>query len=200
MSAYVAPRQLVDSGIRLGALSFIEDTMATRSQLKSLRPNVGFLLKEAAGYTREWEVDLTAATLEEDVTVEWLRGTLQFTRTSQGIWVNGGLTGASGAECARCLTSFSQPLELTLEELFYFPPSNAPTRSDYVVTEDNTLDLVGPVREQIVLNMPMRPLCIQDCKGFCAECGANLNEEECQCHQERIDPRLAMLQAFLSDD
>jgi uncharacterized protein len=174
--------------------------MSNKSQLKSLRPNVGFLLREAAGYSRLWEVELPTTIIEEDVSVDWLRGELEFTRTSQGIWVNGSLAGATQAECARCLTVFSQPLEITLEELFYFPPSNALTRSDYVVTEDTILDLVVPVREQIVLSTPMRPLCRQDCRGLCADCGANLNEEQCQCQKETIDPRLAVLQGLLSDD
>jgi uncharacterized protein len=174
--------------------------MSNKSQLKPLRPNVGFLLKEAAGYSRLWEVELPTTALEQDVSVEWLRGQLEFTRTSEGIWVNGRLAAAAPAECARCLTTFSQPLELTLEELFYYPPSNAPTRSDYVVTEDSILDLVGPVREQIVLSTPMRPLCRPDCKGFCATCGAYLDEEECQCQKEEVDPRLAVLRGLLSDD
>lgn len=174
--------------------------MSNKSQLKSLRPNVGFLLREAAGYSRLWEVDLPNTTLEEDVTVDWLRGELEFTRTSQGIWVNGSLAGAAQAECARCLTAFSQPLEITLEELFYFPPSNALTRSDYVVTDDTIMDLVIPVREQVVLSTPIRPLCRQDCKGLCADCGANLNEEQCQCEKEEIDPRLAILQGLLPGD
>lgn len=174
--------------------------MSARSQLKSLRPNVGFLLKEAAGFSRTWEVDLPATTLDVDVSVDWLRGELELTRTSQGIWVNGRLVGASQADCARCLSTYSQSLEIGLEELFYFPPSNAPSPSDYVVTEDNALDLVAPVREQIVLNTPIRPLCIQGCKGLCAECGANLNTEQCHCQRGRTDPRLATLQAFLKDD
>jgi uncharacterized protein len=173
--------------------------MSNKSQLKPLRPNVGFLLREAAGYSRQWEVELPATALDEDINVEWLRGQLEFTRTSQGIWVNGSLAGSVPAECARCLTEFSQPLELTLEELFYYPPSNAPTTSDYVVTEDSILDLSDPVREQIVLSTPMRPLCRQDCKGLCAECGANRNEEVCPCQKEEIDPRLAVLQGLLSD-
>lgn len=174
--------------------------MPIRNQSKSLQLNVGFLLKEAIGYTWQWEIDLPVTILEENTFLEWLQGRLSFTRTSQGIWVDGTLTGASSADCARCLTTFALTLKFKLEELFYYPPSNISNPADYIITEDGLLDLVEPMREQIVLNIPMNPLCKPDCRGFCSYCGENLNLKECHCKDELIDPRLAALQDLLSDD
>jgi uncharacterized protein len=161
---------------------------------------VGFLLKEAIGYTRQWEIDLPTTMLEENTFPERLQGRLSFTRTSQGIWVDGTLTGTSSAECARCLVTFAFTLKIKLEELFYYPPSSISDPADYIITEDGLLDLVEPVREQIVLNIPMSPLCKPDCRGFCSHCGENLNLKECHCKDELVDPRLAALRDFLSDD
>ncbi len=174
--------------------------MPIRNQSKSLQLNVGFLLKEAIGYTWQWEIDLPVTILEENTFLEWLQGRLSFTRTSQGIWVDGTLTGASSADCARCLATFALTLKFKLEELFYYPPSNISNPADYIITEDGLLDLVEPMREQIVLNIPMNPLCKPDCRGFCNHCGENLNLKECHCKDELIDPRLAALQDLLSDD
>lgn len=174
--------------------------MSIRNQLRSLQPNVGFLLKQASGYSRTIEPSLEAMDLDEGVLVERLSGELGLTRTSQGIWVDGTLTGTTRVDCARCLSHFSLSLVIELQELFYYPPSNAPGPSDYVITEDGLLDLVEPMREQIVLNLPMSPRCQPDCKGICSHCGQDRNLEACDCEDDYIDPRLAALKDLISND
>jgi len=47
--------------------------------------------------------------------------------------------------------------------------------------------------------LPMKPLCKQDCKGLCSQCGVNLNIETCQCSVQWEDPRLAGLKALITD-
>jgi len=173
--------------------------MLNRNQSRSLQLNVGFLLKETIGYSRQWEIDLPATMSNENMSLERLQGRLSFTRTSQGIWVDGTLIGTSSADCARCLTTFTFTLKFKLEELFYYPPSDISDPADYIITEDGLLDLVEPVREQIVLNTPMSSLCKPDCRGFCSHCGENLNLKECHCKDKLVDPRLAALQDLLSD-
>ncbi|QQS41572.1 MAG: DUF177 domain-containing protein [Acidobacteriota bacterium] len=59
--------------------------------------------------------------------------------------------------------------------------------------EDDEIDLRDVIREQIVLNLPARPLCREDCKGLCEVCGGNLNKVSCDCKQEETDPRWAAL-------
>jgi len=46
------------------------------------------------------------------------------------------------------------------------------------------IDLTEGIQEQLVLGLPMRPLCREDCKGLCAACGADLNVDECNCRQQ----------------
>ncbi len=58
----------------------------------------------------------------------------------------------------------------------------------------NEVDLNEIVREMILLEMPVRHLCSEDCKGLCAKCGQNLNFGNCDCDKKKIDPRLAVLQ------
>ncbi|HUF03940.1 MAG TPA: DUF177 domain-containing protein [Aridibacter sp.] len=59
--------------------------------------------------------------------------------------------------------------------------------------EDDEIDLRDVIREQILLNLPARPLCKEDCKGLCEVCGGNLNKVSCDCEQEETDPRWAAL-------
>lgn len=167
--------------------------MADQNRLKTLRPNVGYMLKQATSYSRPLEIDLSDVALEENYPLEKLQGQLVLTRTSQGIWVDGTLNGMTATECARCLESFALPLKIKLQELFYYPASNAPSLSDYVVTDDGVMNLTHPLREQLVLNVPIRPLCKPDCRGLCSECGENLNLGDCGCDKETIDPRLESL-------
>jgi uncharacterized protein len=174
--------------------------MPNKNELKLLQPNVGFILRQASGYSRSIELMLDIVELEEDVTIEHLEGSLVLTRTSQGIWVAGTLKGFTPVECGRCLTRFSHELTLELMELFYFPPDNAPSQTEYTVTEDGLLDLVEPVREQVILSTPMSPLCQPGCLGICGQCGQNRNQAICDCKENKIDPRLAALKDLISGD
>jgi uncharacterized protein len=58
---------------------------------------------------------------------------------------------------------------------------------------DDQVDLSELLREQFYLALPMKPLCRDDCKGLCAQCGTNLNTGTCDCHPAWDDPRLAPL-------
>ena len=68
---------------------------------------------------------------------------------------------------------------------------------DYIFIEDNKLDLLPPVEEQMMLEMPSKTLCREDCLGLCPKCGKNLNEGPCTCEKHETDPRLAVLKTLL---
>jgi uncharacterized protein len=59
------------------------------------------------------------------------------------------------------------------------------------------LDLAHMLREQFYLAMPMRPLCREDCRGLCPQCGTNLNVDSCGCTRERHDPRFDGLRTLI---
>ncbi len=61
---------------------------------------------------------------------------------------------------------------------------------------DDQIDLNELMREQFYLALPMKPLCREDCKGLCAQCGTNLNTGTCDCAPVWEDPRLAALKAL----
>ncbi len=66
--------------------------------------------------------------------------------------------------------------------------------------EDDEIDLTEDIINTIVLSLPMKPLCSEECKGMCPRCGANLNKEKCDCVVEDIDPRLAILKDLMIDN
>lgn len=162
-----------------------------------LRLNVGFLLHEHVGYSRTFDFDLPAVQVSDDLDVSHVHGTLRLTRTAQGLYGQGRLQATTPLSCVRCLASFDQAIDAELNDLFAYPPSSA---SDplLAVPETAILDLRPLLREYFLLDVPLQPLCREDCKGLCPECGNNLNEASCSHPSAEIDPRLAGLAGLLS--
>jgi len=69
-----------------------------------------------------------------------------------------------------------------------------------VVVESSVINLYDVIYNDIVLNLPGQVICNEECKGLCPDCGINLNSGDCECTQEKIDPRLAKLQNLFTHD
>ncbi len=172
--------------------------MNLNKKSSALRINVGFLLNETAGYSREIGFDEAREHLGEDLTLYDLRGNVRFTRTAQGLFGQGELTAHLPSECVRCLTTFSQNLSIRIADLFVYPPVQA-LDPLLVVSEDGHINLAPLVREYMLLEMPLQPVCRPGCKGLCPHCGEDRNVVDCGCEDERIDPRFAALKSLLKD-
>ena len=66
--------------------------------------------------------------------------------------------------------------------------------------ENGILRLDEYIIEQVIVSLPIKTLCDDDCKGLCQKCGVDLNKENCDCVHEDIDPRLEKLKDFFSKD
>jgi uncharacterized protein len=163
-----------------------------------LRINVGFLLHQGVGFSRNFDFDHPRVQVGSDLEVAGLKGSLRLTRTAQGLYAQGRLRASAPAECVRCLTEFDQRLEIEVADLFVYPPDQA---SDPLlsVPETGILDLSPLVREYLLLDIPLQPVCRSDCKGLCPECGNNLNETTCTHPTAGIDPRLSALKSLLPE-
>jgi uncharacterized protein len=108
-------------------------------------------------------------------------------------------------ECGRCVEPFELPVNSTFE-LRYVPQTENSGEGEREIAEDDltttfyrdgVLDVTDLLREQFQLVLPMKPLCREDCKGLCPECGTNLNRGTCDCAPRWEDPRLAALKGLL---
>ena len=106
--------------------------------------------------------------------------------------------------CDRCLTPFTLPVDATFD-LRYQPRADNVGEGELKIEEDDlttafydnqTIDLGQLMREQFYLSLPMKPLCLEDCRGLCPFCGTNLNRGSCDCKREWEDPRLAVLKTL----
>ena len=162
-----------------------------------LRFNFGFLLEASLGTSRTYELDYPTIRVAPDVTLNPLQGNLTATRTSEGVYVSGTLNSKVAVECVRCLETADQPITIQIDELYYYPPHQAPPLALTFDGDTGFIDLAPLVRELSLLDVPVNPICRPDCLGLCIECGQNLNEGDCGCHTEDIDPRLAAFRQFL---
>ncbi len=168
------------------------------SQRHPLRLNVGFLLHQGVGTSRDFDFDHRDVQVGPDLWVAGLRGTVRLSRTAQGLYAYGRLTADTRGECVRCLTEFALPLQVEVNDLFVYPPSQ-PTDPNLSIPETGILDLSPVLREYLLLDVPLQPLCRPDCQGLCPECGNNRNETACHHPAAEVDPRLSALRALLPD-
>lgn len=100
-------------------------------------------------------------------------------------------------QCARCLkelsgvctVSFVRPVAARLE--------SEDEEDEYlIIGEGSVINIDEAISEELLLSLPFRSLCKEDCKGLCPKCGCNKNERECSCVTKEIDPRWAALKAF----
>jgi uncharacterized protein len=115
--------------------------------------------------------------------------------------VTGRVTGALELRCGRCLEPFTLPVAAEFD-LRYVPRIENAGEDEREVDEDDLttafysddrIDLSELIVEQLHLALPMKPLCSDDCKGLCPQCGTNLNASTCNCGRQWTDPRLAAL-------
>jgi uncharacterized protein len=159
-----------------------------------LKINVGFLLSSGAGHHHDSVFDLPAVRVAEDLTLDYIRGPLRLSRTTEGILVQGKLEVGAEDECYRCLDPVTLNVTVEIEELFAYPPSAA---AEFSLHEDAILDLNPLLRAEVLLETARGVLCRPDCKGLCPTCGVNWNTTSCTCADEQIDPRLAGLKNLL---
>jgi uncharacterized metal-binding protein YceD (DUF177 family) len=116
-------------------------------------------------------------------------GEVDLLRTDRGIFVSGALNVILQTVCSRCLSSFDQPLNLSIEEEY----SSEAEEAAFTIDEHRQIDLSEAVRQYALLAQPMKPLCREDCAGLCSGCGHNLNLGPCDCLTGDLNHRFAPL-------
>ena len=99
-------------------------------------------------------------------------------------------------ECVRCLDAIDQPLNTDFSELYAFTPRST-TESNLILPEDGHINLEPILREYMLLEVPISPLCRQDCKGLCPVCGENRNRTNCTHDTDSEDQRLSVLKDLI---
>ena len=140
-----------------------------REPLKALI-NVVQLLKEPVGSSQSHDI---SGTIGEEVE-GFVEGKANLIRISRGVLVQCKLTAEVKLICSRCLNTFLCPLSFTAEEEFLpisdvsgdLAPSSLEQSGEFTINNKNILDLSELIRQYMLLNLPMKPLCRPDCPGI----------------------------------
>ena len=101
-------------------------------------------------------------------------------------------------DCDRCAATVSRTFNYSFRHVLVTRLSDE-SGDDHIETPDYKLDVDSLLRDDILLELPSKLLCKEDCKGLCSKCGKNLNEGSCGCDRKETDPRLAALRQLLSE-
>ena len=125
---------------------------------------------------------------------------LVYYRSGPELFFSGNFSGAFTGHCGRCLEEF----HFSLDKRFDFVLTPVPKRSGHGAAElhrdelglsyysSEEVDMAPLIAEQVMLALPTRPLCSENCRGLCVKCGVNLNSEACNCADVDGDPRMAL--------
>ena len=94
--------------------------------------------------------------------------------------------------CDRCLTEYERNFSERLDILFHIGTEEIETDEDEVISispDIKEIDITPYIEECLIVSIPMKVLCHEDCKGICAGCGADLNKENCRCPEKPHDSR-----------
>ncbi len=171
--------------------------------------NVAQLLKSPVGTAYDVDLDDEDKLELQDGEAELagpVTGRLRLHRTNQGVFATGTVTAPIHLSCTRCLKEFDTNITFPLREEFY-PTIDVVTGAPVATPDDpelsfpinrrHEIDTREAIRQNLVLALPMRALCREDCAGLCPHCGKDLNEGPCDCKQEVVDERFAVLRDLL---
>ena len=115
----------------------------------------------------------------------------------EGVLATGRVSGSLVAECVRCLDPVEVEVDADFQELFYYDLEDlsAAELEEALSVVEELVDVETLVRDAVVLELPLKPLCEPDCPGLCSECGAALAEDPDHQH-DAVDPRWAALGAL----
>jgi uncharacterized protein len=127
---------------------------------------------------------------------------LRFEAVMEGVLVSGTARGRLAGECVRCLGDVEQELAVDLQDLFAYPDHavDVDEEDDVREIEDELIDLEPALRDAVVLALPFKPMCRDDCPGLCSECGARLADDPGHHHGEAVDQRWTALQSLVIDE
>jgi uncharacterized protein len=150
------------------------------------------------------EVDLNEIIESEKITSP-IKAHLRIEKMGTEVIVKGEMTADVKLQCSRCLKDFHTMLSM-LVDVVYHPVEELRGMEKHEIKEEELdmdfysgeeMDLLALLNEQVLLNLPMKPLCSDSCKGICLACGMDLNTGKCNCIEKDVDPRLKDLKKLL---
>jgi uncharacterized protein len=154
-------------------------------------------LTRRPGHTTEQRLELALGTAmgQGAATVESgqvLQLELRLESIHEGILATGEVATTATALCSRCLEPLELKVEVDFQELFAY---SLEQEDDFLI-QDEKINLEQAITDVVVLSLPFKPVCSEDCLGLCSECGLNLSQDPNHVHEASIDSRWSELESF----
>ncbi|MBM4139917.1 MAG: DUF177 domain-containing protein [Nitrospira sp.] len=146
-------------------------------------------------------------TIKSDDLSSPVRGQLRILKIGAEVVVRGNLMADVELQCSRCMKDFRSEVSIPVD-VIYHPVEELRGEEKHALRVEELdmgfysggiLDLFDLIEEQIMLNLPMKPLCNELCKGICLKCGADLNAGDCACNEINKDSRFEELKKLLKE-
>ncbi len=163
------------------------------------------------GIARKWVIDpenfndrLSRIAAERPV-----EATGRLYRAGTTIYFDGEVDATVRLDCSRCLKTFSFSVSGEVSAIFMPEVDGEGEEPEKQLRADDLdvqfydgaeIDLLPPMRDYVAFEIPMRPLCADDCNGLCPECGSDLNKTKCSCEKHQVDPRFSALKKLITSE
>jgi uncharacterized protein len=178
------------------------------SMSNSLKINVITIPEEGLKYdiseNGEWFKECFTDDEQADFKLSKVDMNCLITKTSSAVLIKGSLSATIKMSCGRCLEEVLLPVGADF--VYTLVQDKEEIREEDLELKEEDLeishysgdfiDLIPIICEQIVLQVPIKALCSENCKGLCPHCGTNLNSTSCNCKNEHVDIRMAVLKNF----
>ncbi len=125
---------------------------------------------------------------------------LRLESVAEGILATGEFDVIAKGECIRCLDPIELELERNFQELYAYEANPDEEEEDQLLMDGDVMDLEAPIRDSIVLALPINPVCDEDCQGLCPECGQKWAELPEDHAHEQVDARWSALKGLLGEE
>ncbi len=135
-----------------------------------------------------------------------IQGDITVTREYDNVRVTGRVTAPLALSCSRCLADFTSFVDTNFTIFFRKETAIVPSAEDELELGEmdllsstysgDEIDLTHEIEEQIAMEIPLKPLCSDSCKGLCHECGTDLNTSSCSCSKETVSLAFSALKNF----
>lgn len=125
---------------------------------------------------------------------------LRLESVAEGILATGEFDVIAKGECIRCLDPIELELERNFQELYAYEANPDEEEEDQLLMDGDVMDLEAPIRDAIVLALPINPVCDEDCQGLCPVCGQKWAELPEDHAHEQVDARWSALKGLLGEE
>ena len=165
-------------------------------------------LPRRAGEMREYQLDIH---LEQPIGIDMIAVSagnlvleLRIESVDDGVLASGKFETIAKGECIRCLDPIALSISKSFQELYAYKSkreakNDNEEQDDELLMDGDFIDLENPIRDAIVLSLPINPVCAESCEGLCPECGEKWQELPEDHSHDQIDVRWSALKGFIGE-